>query len=274
MGVQDKRLLVFEPELANVLKNFIRTGNTLSPVLRQAWDGGRLGILTKNNPVRTLSSHISLNSHVTKEELTRLLPETEMANGLGNRFLWVRVARSKLLPEGGVFPKDRLPFKDIQDALGAAQICGEVKRTAAMSALWREVYPSLTVDGFGLVGALKARGAAHVLRLSLIYALLDGQKAIDSTHLKAGLACWDYCSASVDGIFGSSLGNTIADTLIKAMPATGLTMSEAYETFSNHISARELMNALRSLESFGLVTSSKEETGGRPTIRWLPRGAN
>jgi hypothetical protein len=35
----DRRLLVRESEIASVLKMFQREGNTLSAVLRQAWDG-------------------------------------------------------------------------------------------------------------------------------------------------------------------------------------------------------------------------------------------
>lgn len=38
-GVADKRLLVVEPEFAAVLKVARREGNTLSSVLRKAWDG-------------------------------------------------------------------------------------------------------------------------------------------------------------------------------------------------------------------------------------------
>lgn len=269
LGVMDKRLLVFEPELASVLKSFSRNGNTLSPVLRQAWDTGHLSTLTKNSPLKTLSSHVSLISHITKEELTRLLAETEMANGLGNRFLWVSVRRSKLLPDGGKVPKDRLPLDDIKAALESGELRGEIVRTTAMSALWREVYPRLTSGGVGLVGALLARGAAQVLRLSLIYALLDKAEMIDRPHLEAALAVWAYCEGSVREIFGTSLGNTVADTLIRSMGPDGLTLSEGYEVFSNHISARELMGGFRALESFGLVKAEREATGGRPVLRWV-----
>src|SRR5262249_58645497 len=48
-GIADKRLCVVEPELANVLKQTERQGNTLSPVLRQAWDGSDLRSMTKNS---------------------------------------------------------------------------------------------------------------------------------------------------------------------------------------------------------------------------------
>ncbi len=40
-GVTDKRLLVVETEFTGVLKVMVREGNTLSPVLRDSWDGKR-----------------------------------------------------------------------------------------------------------------------------------------------------------------------------------------------------------------------------------------
>jgi hypothetical protein len=47
-GVKDKRLMVVEPEFAAPLRVSERDGNTLSAVVRQAWDTGRLRVLTKN----------------------------------------------------------------------------------------------------------------------------------------------------------------------------------------------------------------------------------
>jgi hypothetical protein len=51
-GVTDKRLLVLEAEFASALRVMQREGNTLSPVLRCAWDALPLGTLTKNSPQR------------------------------------------------------------------------------------------------------------------------------------------------------------------------------------------------------------------------------
>jgi hypothetical protein len=103
--VSDKRLLIVETEFASVLKVNARDGNTLSPILRQAWDSGNLRILTKNSPARATNAHISIIGHITKEELLRFITDTELANGLANRFLWVLVRRSKILPEGGGTPE-------------------------------------------------------------------------------------------------------------------------------------------------------------------------
>ena len=67
-GVLDKRLFVIESEFANVLKVMAREGNTLSPVLRRAWDTGDLRTLTKNSPARATGAHISIIGHITRQE--------------------------------------------------------------------------------------------------------------------------------------------------------------------------------------------------------------
>jgi hypothetical protein len=100
-GEKDKRLLAYEPEFAVVLRQIERQGNTLSAIIRQAWEDGHLQTLTKNSPAKATDAHISIVGHITADELRRYLSNTEAASGFGNRFLWLCVRRSKCLPEGG-----------------------------------------------------------------------------------------------------------------------------------------------------------------------------
>jgi hypothetical protein len=51
-GVSDKRLLVIEGELGAPLKAAQREGNTLSAILRMAWDSGDIAPLTKSNRIK------------------------------------------------------------------------------------------------------------------------------------------------------------------------------------------------------------------------------
>lgn len=86
-GVTDKRLLAIEPEFSSMLKVMNREGNSLSGVLRTAWDDGNLSTLTKNSPLRATGAHFGLIGHTTKEELLRYLDSTERGNGFANRIL-------------------------------------------------------------------------------------------------------------------------------------------------------------------------------------------
>ena len=104
----DRRLLVVQPEFASVLRIMQRDGNTLSPLLRQAWDGGTLRTLTKNDPLKASGAHITVIGHITKDELLRYLGDTEMFNGFANRLSFACVRRSQFLPEGGSVPQAEL----------------------------------------------------------------------------------------------------------------------------------------------------------------------
>ncbi|MFH1485679.1 MAG: hypothetical protein ABIH46_06385, partial [Chloroflexota bacterium] len=57
-GVSDKRLLVVEPEFARILKVMGRDGNTLSAILRQAWDNGNLRVLSRTTAAVATEAHI------------------------------------------------------------------------------------------------------------------------------------------------------------------------------------------------------------------------
>ena len=85
-GPADRRLLVVEPELASVLKQTTREINTLSPVLRSAWDGRALALMTRTSPARASAAHVSVIGHITGAELRRHAGAVEIANGFLNRF--------------------------------------------------------------------------------------------------------------------------------------------------------------------------------------------
>src|SRR5206468_6955896 len=151
-GIADKRLCVVEGEYANVLKVMAREGNTLSPVIRGAWDSGNLRSMTKNSEARATGAHVSIIGHITKDELRRLLTETESANGFGNRFLWLAVRRSKCLPEGGKLDQENLNdlVMRLHDAIEFSRNAGEVTRSEGARELWVIVYPQLSEGKPGL----------------------------------------------------------------------------------------------------------------------------
>ena len=62
-GVADKRLLVFEPEFGGALDVMKRQGSILSSVVREAFDSGDLGVLTKHNRERATGAHIDPWAH-------------------------------------------------------------------------------------------------------------------------------------------------------------------------------------------------------------------
>jgi hypothetical protein len=272
-GVADKRLLVFEPEFANVLKQTERQGNTLSAIIRNAWDGRDLRTLTKNSPARATGAHVSLIGHITGEELRRYLTQTETANGFGNRHLWLCADRSKKLPEGGnLDPVAWATLRnELAETLAFARSAGKVTRDDEAREIWREVYGPLSDGRPGLAGALLGRAEAHVMRMAMLYALLDRTCVIGAPHLLAALALWDYAERSVLYVFGDSLGDPVADDLLRLLRScpNGLTRNEIMDYFRRNVSSDRIGRALGALLQHRLARLERQETGGRPAERWF-----
>jgi hypothetical protein len=271
-GVSDKRVLLIEAEFSSPLRVMEREGNTLSAVLRDAWDTGTLRTLTKNSPARATGACISIIGHITKNELLRNLTSTETANGFANRILWLCARRSKVLPEGGHIEDVNLSpiVAQLKQAVNFGQSAGELKRDEAARRAWCAVYEQLSEGKPGLLGSVTSRAEAQVVRLSLLYALLDCSPIIRAEHLEAALAVWDYCEASAKYVFGDALGDPVADAILAALTATteGLTRTDIAGLFGRNKSAREIDGALAAIEGMGRANRQTEKTGGRPVERW------
>jgi hypothetical protein len=177
--------------------------------------------LTKNSPASATNPMISIVSHITIEELRESLDRTAMANGYANRFLFACVRRAQLLPHGG--DSDYGAIQDlgpkIKEALGMARQHERITMTPAAAKLWREIYTGLSVEQPGLLGAILARAEAQTLRLALLYALTDSASEINVEDLNSALAIWRYCEASAKLIFGDTVGNPLADEVLRAKVA-------------------------------------------------------
>jgi len=274
-GISDKRLLVYESELASTLRAIGRDGNILSPLIRLAWDTGNLQVMTKNTPARATGAHISIVGHITQDELRRYLDRTEMANGFANRFLWFCVKRSRALPDGGKLTPDALApvVARLKGAVDHSRQLGErrLERDEEARKVWHQVYPQLSEGRPGLVGAVISRAEAQVMRLALIYAVLDRSPQIRKCHLEAALAVWEYAEASARYIFDEALGDPVADEILRALRSqpAGLTRTEIRELFGRNRAAGQIDRALALLLEHGLAHPSREETGGRPAERWV-----
>ena len=117
---------------------------------------------------------------------------------------------------------------------------------------------------------MTGRAEAQVLRLSLLYALLDGVGVIRAEHLLAALAVWEYAEASARYIFGDALGNPIADRVLDQLRTApeGLTRTEIRDLFGRHGKGSDIDIALRTLVEMGLVRREHVDTNGRPAERW------
>jgi len=264
---KEHRALVLETEFGRLLRVMARDGSTLSPMLRDAWDGVPLGRFLAREGALVPWHHVGALVHVTPEELRDKLTSTDAANGFGNRFLWLAVRRTRLLP----FPASPGPFVApyvgaLHRAIEEAQQPRELGWAPVARSRWAAVYEDLSERRrVGLSGALTARAEAQVARLALVHALLDRAEAIEPAHLDAACALWDYAERSVTHIFGTSLGDPLADWMIDYLREASATRTELRRESGVHDAAR-LSAAIGLLVRLGLVRATKGKAstkGGR-----------
>lgn len=274
----DKRFLFLEDEFTSVLRRMRSAGNTLSAVLRQAWNGGTLRVTTRKSLLYVDDAHISLIGHVTRPDLLQYLNESDIYGGLFNRILWFCVRRSKLLPDGGRLPEQDFNtlVTDLRIALEFASKNRRVDLSPKANALWQEVYYELTTPPAStpLVDAVTARGEPQVRRLATIYALMDLSPVVKLQHLHAALEVWRFCNDSAHFIFGPigrpSLEDRILGLLVDS--TAGLTRTEINKELGHHFASDQIRSALTTLRREGHAISSNVSTGGRSAERWTAIG--
>jgi hypothetical protein len=213
-GIEDKRALVLEQEFSRLLSVSSRQGNPMSEVLRLAFDSPPfLSALSKTSPLSASKPHVSVIGHITPAELSRAMKSVDRSNGFANRFLWVQT-----------YWRHDLPFAEVPAWSEKAELVSNLKNAVAWakekprymkwtkegSAAWAKWYKTRRKHT-GEVGIILNRDRVHILRLAMIYAILDCREEMTETHFDAAKAVWDYAEQSARRIFGNATGNRKAD---------------------------------------------------------------
>ena len=85
----EKRCLIKEKEFANLLSIMERNGSTISGIIRNGFDGGKISSLVKSltESLTATDAHMSVLGDITPFELRMRMAETNMMNGFANRNL-------------------------------------------------------------------------------------------------------------------------------------------------------------------------------------------
>jgi len=268
-GVEDKRLYVQDEEFASALQCTKREGNTLSTVMRGLWDKGDAAPMTKNNKIKTTGAHVGIVTHITAAELKKLFDEVQLLNGFANRFLWVLVRRNNIIPFPKPIPEVELSVlrNQISDQIISAWKVGLVSLDPDACNEWADIYEKLSMrPSSGLVGTLLDRDAPHILRISLIYALLDGMREIKIEHLKAAMAVWKYVEQSVNYIFEGYGTDEIVNRIyeiIKKHDPKPVSSSDIFKELGGHVKKDKKDAAVNDLIATGRVRCEEVKTDGR-----------
>ena len=109
------------------------------------------------------------------------------------------------------------------------------------------------------------------MRLALLYALLYQSSVIQPAHLKAALAIWEYAEASARYIFGSAVGDPVADDILRSLRANPdrLSRTDISNLFKRNKDRHAIGCGLELLALKNLARHEQQQTDGRPVEVWL-----
>ena len=125
----------------------------------------------------------------------------------------------------------------LREIIQRAQGADELRHDESAREVWMRVYPELSEGQPGMLGAMTSRAEAQVLRLAALYALSDlsfRSYVVSASHLRSALEVWRYCYDSARYIFGDSLGDATADTILAALKGAedGLSKTQIRDLFA------------------------------------------
>ncbi len=272
--IDDKRLLVVEAEFAKLLEQGKREGNTLSPIIRDLFDGGSITPATKGGYIWATEPHVVIHGAITPHELRARMDATSAHNGLMNRFLIIFAERTCLVAFPERTPDEvvqRLAVK-VRDVIKFAR--GDYPRTkyaapVTLSDEAREMfaaaYPDLRRrDGSTpIIASLLERRAPITMRLAGLFAVTDQTTVVRDEHMQAALAWARFHRESVAFVFGHDMSQRIEsekrkehkqkilDGITAGQWVTRTTIHS--HVFGKRITSKELTAALEELLADGLL---------------------
>jgi len=272
--IDDKRLLIVEAEFAKLLEQGKREGNTLSPIIRDVFDGGSIQPATKSASIWATEPHVVIHGAITPHELRARMDVTAAFNGLMNRFLVIFAERTCLVPFPEPTPDEVVQRLAVQtrDVIKFAR--GDYPRTKYAAPItlsdearemYRQAYPDLRRrDGSTpIITSLLERRAPITMRLAGLFAMTDQTTVISPAHMRAALAWSRFHRESVGFIFGSDMTQRIESEkrreqkqkILDGIPA-GRWVTRTFiqrDVFGKRITAKELTAALEDLLADGLL---------------------
>jgi hypothetical protein len=104
----------------------------------------------------------------------------------------------------------------------------------------------------------------------MLYALVDGERAIGTCHLEAALCLFDYARRSVAWATAATAADPVAEQIHAALSAApdGLTRTELRDLFGRNVPVVRIDKALVALGSTRRAQCRRVQTAGRPAEVW------
>lgn len=272
------RLLIRYSEFSEYLQVMAREGNSLSPTLRNAFDGSDLSTNGKTNPCNADVHHIGFLAGITATECRELMSPRELANGFANRFLWIIAHSARDIANPPTIQIPEPIIARLKSAVGFARKERRIDFDEQAAQAWAAVYPLLKHRPENHVGQATSRARVHVRRLALVYAVLDCSPVVTVDHLRAALAVWQFAEESAWYLFGAAIrdDDALLIAFIRESGGTATRTEVSYQHFQRNKSEEDIDAIRDRLLTNGRITITTDRSdgkAGRPAEVWtVPEG--
>jgi hypothetical protein len=222
---------------------------------------------------------LSISGDVQPSVIRRLLETgSEGDDGWASRFLWVITRLQRFVSRGGNIHALQPFLRNLKSALDFACEAGAMSRDEEAEIEWDSLYPQLSMSGDRVLHTDRAR--TYVLRLSMLYALMNHSAVISKVHLAAALALWKYSYESAHILFGETPQEEAAPVSVLwrrvleiIRQNSGINRKQLHGKFGRNLKAADLTAALRYLEATGKAYCERytPQGGGPMGERWYAR---
>ena len=282
-GVTDKRCFVLFEEMDNLFTAMGRQGSTLEKLWNMAYDGRSLENNARDREKAT-NPHVSCVCQITDESFRDAVGTVSKgrgrSNGFFNRFITVRAVKERSLPRGGVMPDVGDLIQELQTALAPLGACDSASPKTIQ---WHpSAYPELdafhaALDGehpflSGLDG-LAARLKPNVMRIAMLFAVIDRDEFIRPDHLRAAKAFCLHCIDDSRGFFhpsSSSFAKPSLDDRVLAVATKDPCAATGFHNLLGNKCVGEALQASlsRLVEQRALIREDFKPDHGKTVPRW------
>jgi hypothetical protein len=259
--------LLFIEELATVLTRGGWEGSTLLSFLTETFDApDRYEIPFRKNPVLVQEPTPTLIAGTTIEWLWKGLREIDVHGGFGNRIFFLTGSSKQPIP---------LPAKPNPE--GMAVVRAAIQRLASHQQtelfltpdaqdLWNRFYFAWKSTSWPeLTTAAIKRVPTYIMKLSMVYAAMEGTSLITADQLGAAIKVGHYGAKCADQLMNRHRQHTVQGKcearVLAVLTDKDLPAWKIHQRISGSYSAEELARAIRSLDAAGAIF----------IVGWTPR---
>jgi hypothetical protein len=282
--VPGRRVLHVEEELGYFLtKSHNKSTTNLRENICELWDGVDVSPPTRQRSLRVVQPFYSMLTMTTPETLSARLEEDDILSGMFTRFLFYQgTLRTPIAwPDAPNTQEVRSIVDELSQLSAHVQVVsrngGLIEPSPATKSVWEEIYLNLKENSrkaaTPALGTMLRRIDSHIIKTSLVFAMLSGHSQIEEDDLGRALALGGYWAKTATQVVGVELGEGPRKVEYKLLSVLEQNLGmwvrvrELHHKLSGRVKAPDFHAALKALIKLGRLEPFPEGEVEHP--KWV-----